>query len=128
VGCYRSSKLAFAVPRASWREIFSWKRGLGKKRRKSPDHARRARGRFPFRECRTFIRFRGPLALDGSYGSALRFEPDLELGIELVQAGFHPTGDVGPTPILERGDGDSQFEFDRILGLKVTTAVAAHDF
>jgi hypothetical protein len=23
--------LAFAVPRASWREIFSWKRGLGKK-------------------------------------------------------------------------------------------------
>ena len=63
-----------------------------------------------------------------SYGSALRFEPGLELGIELVQAGLHPTGDVSPTPIFERGDSDSQFEFDGILGLKVTTAVAADDF
>ena len=45
-----------------------------------------------------------------------------------MKAGFHPTGDVGPTPILQRGDGDSQFEFDGVLGLKVTTAVAADDF
>jgi hypothetical protein len=52
----------------------------------------------------------------------------LELGIELVKAAFHPTADVRPTPILQRGDGDSQFELDGILGLKVTTAVAADDF
>jgi hypothetical protein len=64
-----------------------------------------------------------PLPISGNatpYGSALRFEPRLELGVELVKACFHMTGDVGPTPILERGDGDSQFEFDGILGLKVT--------
>src|SRR6516164_6254921 len=56
---------------------------------------------------------------------SFRFEAHLELGVELMKAVFHPTGDVGPAPILERGDGDSQFEFDGILGLKVTTAVAA---
>ena len=63
-----------------------------------------------------------------SSGLALRFEPRLELGNELVKAGFHPTGDLGPTPVLQGGDGDSQFEFDSILGLEVTTAIAADDF
>ena len=48
--------------------------------------------------------------------------------LAIRDAGFHPTTDVRPTPILERGDGDSQFECDGILGLKVTTAVAADDF
>jgi hypothetical protein len=61
-------------------------------------------------------------------GLALRFEPRLELGNELVKAGFHPTRDRGPRPVLQRGNGDSQFEFDSILGLEVTTAVAADDF
>lgn len=76
-------------------------------------------------------RAHGPLPISGSArscGLALRFEPRLELGNELVKAGFHPTGDLGPTPVLQGGDGDSQFEFDRILGLEVTTAVAADDF
>ena len=63
-----------------------------------------------------------------SYGSALRFEPGLELGIELVKASFYFTRDTGPTVILERSDGDSQFEFEGVLGLKVTTTVAADDF
>src|ERR1700747_762950 len=62
------------------------------------------------------------------YDSALRFEAHLELSVKLMKAGFHPTTDVGPTPILERGDGDSQFEFDGIRGLKVTPAVAADFF
>jgi len=77
-------------------------------------------------------RARGPAPILGvphaRYGLVLRFESRLELGNELVKAGFHPTSDLGPTPVLQRGDGDSQFEFDSILGLEVTTAVAADDF
>jgi len=115
-GCYGSSELAFTVPRASWREIFSWKRGFGTKGRKSLTSCAELAAASHFGNAAR------------SYGSALRFKPGLELGIELVKAGFHPTGDIGPAPILERGDGDSQFEFDGILGLKVTTAVAADDF
>ena len=62
------------------------------------------------------------------HGSVLRFEPYLELGIELVKAFFHPTGDLGPAPIFEGGNGNSQLQFDRVLGLKITAAVAADDF
>ncbi len=50
----------------------------------------------------------------------LGFEARLELSIELVQAILHPTGDAGPTPILQRSDGNSQFKLDRILRLKIT--------
>src|SRR5690348_7724480 len=115
-GCYGSSELEIVVPGACWRRIFPWKRRLGRKRRKS------------LTSCSQSSR---PLPISGmpyAVSSALRFEAYLEPSIELVKAGLHPTGDVSPTPILERGDGDSQFEFDGILGLKVTTAVAADDF
>jgi hypothetical protein len=82
-----------------------------------------------FAEAVNFIRLAGLMwGTVPQHGSAFRFEARLELGIELVKAGLHPTSDVSPTPILERDDGDSQFEFDGILGLKVTTAVAADDF
>ena len=91
--------------------------GLVQKRRTSLTLCCRAHGPLPFWECRT-----------QDMGLVLRFESRLELGNELVKAGFHPTSDLGPTPVLQRGDGDSQFEFDSILGLEVTTAVAADDF
>ena len=62
------------------------------------------------------------------HGSVLTFETHLELGIELVKAFFHPTGNLGPASIFEGGDGNSELEFDRVLGLKITAAVAADDF
>jgi hypothetical protein len=116
-GCYGSRGLAFAVPRALWREIFSGNAGSVQKRKTSLTLCCRAHGPLPISGSAT-----------RSCGLALRFEPRLELGNELVKAGFHPTGDLGPTPVLQRGDGDSQFEFDSILRLEVTTAVAADDF
>src|SRR5262245_8820693 len=54
-----------------------------------------------------------------SYGSALRFEAYLELSSELVKAGFHPTGDVGPTPWMvqfEPGPGVPVREMIRCSG------------
>ena len=108
-GCYESIDVSIVVPGASLRKFFVRNRGVGRTR-----WYRRARGR---------SHVSGKLT---RFGSDLRFEPGLKLGIQLVKAGFHATG-VGPTPILERTDGDSQFEFDGILGLKVTTAVAADD-
>ena len=62
------------------------------------------------------------------YGSGRRFEPGLELGIELVKANFYFTGHAAPTMILESCDGDSQFRFEGVLRLKVSAAVAPQDF
>src|SRR5215472_12071649 len=62
------------------------------------------------------------------YGSTLRFEAHLELGIELVKANFYLTGDAAPAVILQRSDGDSQFQLQGVCRLKVSTAVAPQDF
>jgi len=115
--CYGSRGMAFAVPGALWRDIFPGNAGFGAKAQDPADIVLPSSGSAPILGV--------PQA---RYGLVLRFESCLELGNELVQAGFHPTRDLGPTPVLQRGDGDSQFEFDSILGVEVTTAIAADDF
>src|ERR1700758_316263 len=62
------------------------------------------------------------------HGSALRFEPRLELGIKLVKTYFYFSGDTGPTVILERGDDDAQLKFEGVVGLKVPPTVATDNF
>ena len=45
-----------------------------------------------------------------------------------MKANFYSTRDATPTVILQRSDGDSQFKFEGIFGLKVSAAVTPEDF
>src|SRR5215471_7524205 len=66
------------------------------------------------------------LCLEG--GSSSLLKAGLEHRIELRESRSDGSGNGTPTAVLQGGDGQSEFQLQRIFGMKVSATVAAHDF
>ena len=56
-----------------------------------------------------------------------RLETGLEHGVELVKDVGDVLGQAFPSPLFEGRDRKTKFEIQRILRMKIATAVAAHN-
>ena len=75
-----------------------------------------------------FLRRRLSIKLCLRAGSSSVLKARLKHRIELSESNSDGSGDGSATAVLQGGDGQSEFQLQGVVGMKVSATVAAHDF